>query len=262
MTVENIVALVARGAWKCWVVAGLDAQPARALISIAISIAALCIPFAYLGLGLRSWRCCCHSIRCPGVSVLQRRDTWPRWGCHRGSPTGLTWPAGVLAVGPAAFILNYTQEPIHYLIAAIVATPWCLLIWRTGFTHIDPDRRMATALVGTVPRRSQSLDHCDGPQKAVSSPGEGHTVQTWQIKQIRPLQRPSPTEHDSGAGPQLFTYDFRSSARIPDRTQHRPPLGILVGRSASPRLHRQLQGTEGREVLQYTEVVDQARTGR
>ena len=133
MTVENIVLwlLVAPGS----MLLSLALMPSQhePLISIAISIAALCIPFAYLGLAaIMAPLLPFHPM--PWRQRLQRRDTWPRWAVAIGvAYFGLTWPAGVLAVGPAAFILNYVgQEPIHYLIAAIVITPWCLLIWRTG----------------------------------------------------------------------------------------------------------------------------------
>ncbi len=123
---------------------------------------------------------------------------------------------------------------------------------------------MATALVGTVPRRSQSgLDHCDGPRKAV--------VFTWgraygadmadQADQAATAAQSGPNT-TAAQGPQLFTC-----------TTFDPPPGYRIERSIglcwgilvrsvgfAKGFTGSFRALKAGEVPQYTEVVDQART--
>ena len=146
MTVENLVlwSLVAPGSMLLSF--GLMPSQHEPLMSLAIAIGALCIPFAYLGLAsIVAPLLPYHPL--PWRERLKRRDTWPRWGVAIGvAYFALTWPAGMLAIGPATLILTYVgKEPIHYLIAAILVTPWCLFIWRAGLhisTRIAQHRRI------------------------------------------------------------------------------------------------------------------------
>ncbi len=137
MTVKNI-ALWILVAPLCFVLS-LCLLPSQhdTLISLAVCLAVVFLPFSYLGLA---------AVIAPLLPFhpmkwkerLKRRDTWLRYGLSIGvAYFALTGPATVLALGPAWLVFKFIgQEPIHVFLAAVILTPWAFILWRTGL-HIS-----------------------------------------------------------------------------------------------------------------------------
>lgn len=133
MTVENIGLWVLISPGCLLLSLGLMPSQHRPLMSIAIALAVLSLPFVYLGLAaIVAPLLPFHPM--PWRERLRRRDTWLRYGLAITiAYFALTWPAAMISVTPALFVLRYVgQEPVHYLVAAILITPWSLLVWRFG----------------------------------------------------------------------------------------------------------------------------------
>jgi hypothetical protein len=137
MTVENIGLWILISPGCLLLSLGLLPGQHEPIISIAICVAVLSMPLAYLGLAaIMAPLLPFHPL--PWRERVRRRDTWLRYSLAITiAYFGLTWPASILAVTPAAYILRYVgQEPVHYLIAAVLVTPWCIFLWRAGL-HIS-----------------------------------------------------------------------------------------------------------------------------
>ena len=137
MTIENL-ALWVLVSPLCFLIAmGLLPSQHQPLMSLAIAVAVLCLPFSYLGLAaIVAPLLPFHPM--PWRERLRRRDTWLRYGLATGiAYLGITWPASMLAFAPTVAIVRYVgSTPSHYFAAAVIATPWCLFIWRLGL-HIS-----------------------------------------------------------------------------------------------------------------------------
>ncbi|MFZ1853525.1 MAG: hypothetical protein WAU06_01260 [Candidatus Nanopelagicales bacterium] len=111
---------------------GLAPSEGKWVLSAAIAVAVMCMPFAYLGL--------CSLVapllpfhRMPLKQRMHRRDTWLRWGVGVVIPYVLTTPAALLALSPFILVYNLLgQQQEHFLLAAVLMTPWCFLLWRVG----------------------------------------------------------------------------------------------------------------------------------
>lgn len=117
----------------CFVLAwALAPSQGQWVLSASIAVAVMCMPFAYLGL--------CALVapllpfhRMPIKERLHRRDTWLRWGVGLVIPYVLTAPAALIALSPFILVYNLLgQQQEHFLLAAILMTPWCFLLWRVG----------------------------------------------------------------------------------------------------------------------------------
>ena len=99
-------------------------------LGIAVGIAVLFMPFAYLGLcSLVAPMLPFHSRKL--AWRRQHRETWRRWGVALVIPYVLTTPAALLTVAPVVLIyalIGTTDD--HILIGALLITPWSLALWR------------------------------------------------------------------------------------------------------------------------------------
>lgn len=100
------------------------------MLSIAVVVAVLTLPFAYLGVcSLVAPLLPFHKM--PWRERLKRRDTWLRYGVGLVIPYVLTTPAALITLTPAVLIIRFVgQDPSHFLIAAILTTPWSFFLWR------------------------------------------------------------------------------------------------------------------------------------
>lgn len=103
----------------------------RPIVSAAITVAILVLPFAYLGLAA------CMAPLLPFHPMdwqqrLRRKDTWVRYALALGiAYFALTMPAAWLALGPFWLIQHFFGvEQDHLLLAALLMTPWVLILWR------------------------------------------------------------------------------------------------------------------------------------
>ena len=88
---------------------------------------------------------------------FRRRDTWLRYGIAVAlAYLLLTTPAAIISLGPAILILTFVgQDSIHYLLAAVLMTPWCIfLAVRASHRREYCDSKEGVAR--GVPRRSDS----------------------------------------------------------------------------------------------------------
>ncbi|HAM22714.1 MAG TPA: hypothetical protein DCQ04_10650 [Actinobacteria bacterium] len=133
MTVQNL-ALWVLIAPACMLLAlALTPSGDDATISIAVAIAVLFLPFPYLGLAaIVAPLLPFHPM--PMRERLRRRDTWLRYGIAVAlAYLLLTTPAAIISLGPAMLVLTFVgQDSIHYLLAAILMTPWCIFLWQCG----------------------------------------------------------------------------------------------------------------------------------
>lgn len=137
MTVENLALWILVSPLCLLLSLGLMPSQHRPMMSLAIAVAVMCLPFTYLGLAaIMAPLLPFHPL--PWRERLHRRDTWVRYCMAIGiAYFGITWPASLLSFTPAIFIVRYVgSEPIHYFLAAVLATPWCLFTWRVGL-HIS-----------------------------------------------------------------------------------------------------------------------------
>lgn len=133
MTVQNL-ALWVLIAPACMLLAlALTPSGDDATISIAVAIAVLFLPFPYLGLAaIVAPLLPFHPM--PMRERLRRRDTWLRYGIAVAlAYLLLTTPAAIISLGPAMLVLTFVgQDSIHYLLAAILMTPWCIFLGQCG----------------------------------------------------------------------------------------------------------------------------------
>ena len=107
MTIENL-ALWVLVSPLCFLIAmGLLPSQHQPLMSLAIAVAVLCLPFSYLGLAaIVAPLLPFHPM--PWRERLRRRDTWLRYGLATGiAYLGITWPASMLAFAPTVAIVRY-----------------------------------------------------------------------------------------------------------------------------------------------------------
>lgn len=103
------------------------------LVSLAIGVATMVLPFVYLGLAaIMAPLLPFHPM--PWKERLARKDTWLRYGLSVTiAYFGLTWPASIIALAPSGLVFTLVGDrPDHFLLAALLITPWCLFIWRLG----------------------------------------------------------------------------------------------------------------------------------
>lgn len=106
------------------------------LLSLAVGVAVMALPFAYLGLAaVIAPLLPFHPM--PWRERLHRRDTWLRYGLAVAiAYFALTGPAALLALAPAFLVLAFVgQEPVHLLLGAILITPWTFFLWRLGIHY-------------------------------------------------------------------------------------------------------------------------------
>lgn len=133
MTVQNLALWVLISPACMLLSLALIPSGGNATVSIAIAIAVLVLPFPYMGLAaIVAPLLPFHPM--PIRQRLRRRDTWLRYGLAIALAYFLlTGPAALIALGPAALILTFVgQDPIHFLVAAILMIPWCFFLWRLG----------------------------------------------------------------------------------------------------------------------------------
>lgn len=102
-------------------------------VSLAVAVAVLVLPFPYMGLAaIVAPLLPFHPM--PIRQRLGRRDTWLRYGFAIALAYFLlTAPAALFALGPALLVVTIIgQEPVHFLLAAILMVPWCFFLWRAG----------------------------------------------------------------------------------------------------------------------------------
>lgn len=133
ITVQNIALwLVVSPAMMLFSLALIPSQD-EPMMSVAVGIAVLLVPFAYLGLAsIMAPLLPFHPL--PWRERLARRDTWLRYGLALGiAYFALTGPAIILAGIPALILLHFFGgEPEIYLIGALVSIPWSFVLWRLG----------------------------------------------------------------------------------------------------------------------------------
>lgn len=133
MTVQNLALwLVVSPAMMIFSLALIPSQ-GEPMLSVALGIAVLLLPFAYLGLAsIMAPLLPFHPL--PWRERLARRDTWIRYGLALGiAYFALTGPAILLAGIPAWILLALLgQEPDVYLAAALLCVPWSFMLWRLG----------------------------------------------------------------------------------------------------------------------------------
>jgi len=127
------------------------------MMSMAVAIGVLVVPFAYLGLAsIMAPLLPFHPL--PWRERLARRDTWLRYSLALGiAYLALTGPAFLLAGVPVWLLIHFFGgEPNIYLIGVVVAIPWCFLLWRAG---------LAVAVRLTMRRRAWLEDFLAHPER-------------------------------------------------------------------------------------------------
>lgn len=133
MTVENLSLWILVSPLCLLLAIGLLPSQHEPVMSMAIAVAVMCLPFTYLGLAaIVAPLLPFHPL--PWRERVRRRDTWPRYGLAVGiAYFGITWPASLVSFTPVIIIVGFVgTTPTHYFAAAVLATPWCLLTWRLG----------------------------------------------------------------------------------------------------------------------------------
>lgn len=145
MTVKNISLWLLIAPGTCLLSLALLPSQNQPVLSLAICVAVLVIPFTYLGLAsMMAPLLPFHEL--PWRTRLERRDTWLRYGAAIFiAYLVLTWPAAILAVLPAIVVILFIgDQPEHFLLGALLITPWALFLWRVGLhlaTRIADRRR-------------------------------------------------------------------------------------------------------------------------
>ncbi len=133
MTVQNLALWVVIAPACALLAVALMPSGGEAMISLAVAVAVLFLPFPYLGLAaIVAPLLPFHPM--PMRERFRRRDTWLRYGIAVAlAYLLLTTPAAIISLGPAILILTFVgQDSIHYLLAAVLMTPWCIFLWQCG----------------------------------------------------------------------------------------------------------------------------------
>lgn len=133
MTVQNLALWILVSPAGLVLSLALAPSQNEPIVSLAIGVATMVLPFVYLGLAaIMAPLLPFHPM--PWKERLARKDTWVRYGLALSiAYFGLTWPASVIALAPSSLVFGLAGDgPEHYLISAVLITPWCLFIWRMG----------------------------------------------------------------------------------------------------------------------------------